>query len=143
MAEAKLPGRAALDVAAPIQGHATLRGHLAICRIDHWFKNVFVLPGIVAAIGVDPQHVSPHIWFNVAVGLASICLVASSNYVINEVLDAPSDRSHPVKFARPVPSGKVNLPLAYVQWLVLMVVGVGLGGLISTSFMLTALVLWV
>ena len=51
----------------------------------------------------------------------------SSNYVINEVLDAPSDLSHPVKRHRPVPSGKVSIPLAYVQWIALMVVGVGLG----------------
>lgn len=143
MAEAEAPSGASGNAAAPLKGRATLRGHLAICRIDHWFKNVFVLPGIVAAIGVDPDHVSPDLWFNLVVGMASICLVASSNYVVNEVLDAPSDRSHPVKHARPVPSGKVNIPLAYVQWLLLMVVGVGLGSLISTAFMFTALVLWV
>src|SRR5687767_11091882 len=119
MTEANIPGQAPLDPAAPIQGRATLRGHLAICRIDHWFKNVFVLPGIVAAIGVDPDHVAPDLWPRIAIGMASICLVASSNYVVNEVLDAPSDRSHPVKYRRPVPSGKVNIPLAYVQWIAL------------------------
>ena len=27
------------------RGRPTLRGHIAIARIDHWFKNVFVLPG--------------------------------------------------------------------------------------------------
>jgi len=143
MEEAKLTAQAPLDPAAPIKGRATLRGHIAIARIDHWFKNVFVLPGIVAAIGVDPDHVAPDLWVRIFIGLASVCLVASSNYVINEVLDAPSDRSHPVKFQRPVPSGKVSLPLAYVQWLALMVIGVGLGSLISRSFMYTVLVLWV
>jgi 4-hydroxybenzoate polyprenyltransferase len=143
MAEANVPGQAPIDPTAPIKGRFTLGGHLYICRIDHWFKNVFILPGIVAAIGVDPNHISPHLWFNIFVGIASICLVASSNYVINEVLDAPSDRSHPVKYARAVPSGRVNIPIAYVQWIVLMIVGVGLGSLINTPFMLTALVLWV
>ena len=29
--------------------------------------------------------------------MISVCLVASSNYVINEILDAPYDRLHPVK----------------------------------------------
>ena len=143
MAEANVPGQTPLDPAAPIKGRATLGGHLWICRVDHWFKNVFVLPGIIAAIGVDPGHVSPHLWFNIAVGLASVCLVASSNYVVNEVLDAASDRHHPVKHKRPVPSGKVNIPLAFVQWILLMVVGVGLGRLINTAFMLTVLSLWV
>src|SRR6186713_1057434 len=125
-----------------IVGRATLRGHVEIARIDHWFKNVFVLPGAVAAWAMDPEHLAPNIPVRFLIGLASVCLVASSNYVVNEVLDAPSDLSHPIKFARPVPSGKVNIPLAYVQWLVLMIAGVGLGSLISTPFMLTALVLW-
>ena len=120
----------------------TLRGHIMVARIDHWFKNVFVLPGIVAAVGINGQ-VDSGLWFRVVVGLLSICLVASSNYVINEVLDAPSDLSHPVKSRRPVPSGLVNIPLAYAQWILLMAVGVSLGLLINMAFAATVLVLWV
>lgn len=129
--------------APPVVRRATLMGHLAICRVDHWFKNVFVFPGIVAAIGMDRQNVSDGLLMRIFIGLASVCLVASSNYVINEVLDAPSDLAHPVKHTRPVPSGKVSLPLAYVQWILLMVVGVGLGLLISKPFAITVAVLWV
>ena len=131
-------GAATATIARP-----TLLGHLAIARIDHWFKNVFVIPGIIAAIGVDPTHVAAHLVERIGIGMLSVCLVASSNYVINEVLDAPSDRAHPVKFARPVPSGKVSIPLAYIQWLALMVVGVWLGYQISTRFAATVLVLWI
>lgn len=126
-----------------IVGRATLRGHLAIARVDHWFKNVFIIPGAIAAWAMDPTHLAANIPLRAALGLASVCLVASSNYVINEVLDAPSDLNHPVKFARPVPSGKVNVPLAYLQWLLLMVVGVGLGYLVSIPFAVTVFVLWV
>src|SRR6516225_1565577 len=130
--------------AAPaIRGRATLAGHLRIARIDHWFKNVFVFPGIIAAIGVDPSGSRVGIWSRILIGLASVCLVASSNYVINEVLDAPSDLAHPVKRNRPTPSGMVNVPLAYVQWLALMVIGVGLGLLVSNAFAVTVAVLWV
>ena len=111
---------------ASVMRRPSLRGHIAIARIDHWFKNVFVLPGIIAAIGVDRFHVAPNIGQRIALGILSVCLVASSNYVVNEVLDAPSDRAHPVKFARPVPSGMVSIPLAYVQWIALMVIGVWL-----------------
>src|SRR6476469_50487 len=84
--------------------HPTVRGHIQIARIDHWFKNVFVLPGIIAAIGSDPTHVAPNLAYNVVVGLIATCLVASSNYTINEVLDAPTDRYHPIKHLRPVPA---------------------------------------
>ena len=32
------------------EGRPGLAGHLAIMRVDHWFKNVFVIPGIAVAI---------------------------------------------------------------------------------------------
>lgn len=126
-----------------VRGRPTLFGHIQIARIDHWFKNVFVLPGLIAAIGVEAARSTEGLWMRIIVGMISICLVASSNYVINEVLDASSDRSHPVKRNRPTPSGRVSVPLAYVQWIALMVVGVGLGFLVSKSFALTVFVLWV
>ncbi len=126
-----------------VKARPTLRGHIAIARIDHWFKNVFIIPGIIAAIGVDRFHVAPNIVERIVVGMLSVCLVASSNYVINEVLDAPSDLAHPVKYARPVPSGLVSVPLAYFQWISLMVLGVWLGYQVSSRFAATMIVLWV
>src|SRR4051794_34963923 len=96
----------ASNAPARIIGRPTLLGHIEISRIDHWFKNVFIIPGGVAAAAMDPQHIAPHLLQRSLVGLASVCLVASSNYVINEVLDAPSDLAHPIKYKRPVPSGK-------------------------------------
>jgi 4-hydroxybenzoate polyprenyltransferase len=124
-------------------GRATLRGHLAIMRPDHWVKQVFVLPGIVAALSVGTAQIPAGLVGRLVLGMVSVCLVCSSNYVINEVLDAASDLSHPVKRLRPVPSGKVSVPLAYVQWLALMVIGVGLGFAVNRAFGLTMLVLWV
>ena len=64
-------------------------------------------------------------WHGSCVGLLAICLVASSNYVINEVLDAPFGPLHPIKRNRPVPSGRSTFRSATSQWIALMVVGVG------------------
>jgi 4-hydroxybenzoate polyprenyltransferase len=119
------------------------RGHLAIARLDHWFKNVFVLPGIVVALGTDPAVDRAGLGWRILIGLLSVCLIASSNYTLNELVDAPFDRHHPTKHRRPVPSGQVNVPLAYVQWIVLMGGGVWIGSQISVPFMLTVLSLWV
>ncbi|MFN8026206.1 MAG: UbiA prenyltransferase family protein [Acidimicrobiia bacterium] len=120
-----------------------LRAHLRICRVDHWFKNVFVLPGVVVAIGLVPHVNWDDFWWHLLLGLAGVCLVASSNYVINEIQDAPFDVHHPTKRFRPVPSGLVNVPLAYVQWIVLMAVGIGLGGIVTWKLALTLFVFWV
>jgi decaprenyl-phosphate phosphoribosyltransferase len=124
-------------------GHATLRGHVAIMRIDHWVKQVFVLPGIVAALTNGTGDIPGGLLGRLVVGFAAVSLVSSSNYVINEVLDAPYDLSHPVKRNRPVPSGKVSIRLAYVQWIALMVVGVGLGFAVNAALGFTVLTLWV
>ncbi|MDT7041971.1 UbiA prenyltransferase family protein [Candidatus Nitronereus thalassa] len=122
----------------------TFWGHVQIARIDHWFKNVFVFPGIVVALGLDPSLLStPGLPIQLFFGLLAVCLVASSNYVVNEVLDAPNDRLHPTKCNRPVPSGKVSIPLAYVQWIFLMVVGLGIALQVSFPFAMTMLVLWI
>jgi decaprenyl-phosphate phosphoribosyltransferase len=126
-----------------LTGRATLRGHVAIARVDHWFKQVFILPGIAAALSDGTTDVPGGVLPRLALGLVSTCLIASSNYVINEVLDAPSDKHHPVKSARPVPSGLVNVRLAYVQWIALMAVGLALGFVVGTAFGLTMLALWV
>ena len=42
-----------VEPAQPIPaGRPSLLGHVQIMRIDHWTKNVFVLPGVVAAVSV-------------------------------------------------------------------------------------------
>lgn len=121
----------------------SLGGHLSICRIDHWTKNVFVLPGMVVALSLEPAHDIGLLVLDALVGLLALGIVASSNYVINELRDAPFDRHHPTKRARPVPSGRVSVPLAYVQWIAQGAAGVALGAWISAPFAGTLVALWV
>jgi decaprenyl-phosphate phosphoribosyltransferase len=121
----------------------SIRGHLEIARIDHWIKNVFVLPGIVVAVSLDPAQLTHGLWLRIIIGLLSTCLVASSNYVLNELIDASADIYHPTKFTRAVPSGRVSIRWAYAQWIALMILGVGLGLTISIPFAITMFILWI
>jgi 4-hydroxybenzoate polyprenyltransferase len=107
-----------------------LRPYLAIARPDHWFKNVFVLPGTGIAIvvaGADPVAFA----LPLAVALASACLVASANYVINEWLDAEFDRFHPVKKNRPSVVGGLRAPLVWAEYALLLAVGLALARAVS------------
>jgi 4-hydroxybenzoate polyprenyltransferase len=131
------------SISAPaVVAQPSLRAHIQIARADHWVKNVFVFPGLLVALSLEPALFTWALGWKVLIGMASVCLIASSNYVINEVLDAPYDRQHPLKWRRPVPSGQVSIPLAYVEWLVLMVAGLLLGIMVSNAFAATMLVLW-
>ena len=121
----------------------SLRGHIRVARFDHWVKNVFVLPGILVALAVDPAHTWPLAAWRVLVGLLAVGLVASSNYVLNELLDAPFDRLHPLKRGRPVPAGQVSIAWAWVEWIALMAAGLAAGALLSRAFVLSMAALWV
>ena len=122
---------------------ATWRAHVEIARPDYWFKNVFVIPGIVIALGTVTGVDFGNLAIRILVGLVATCVVASSNYTLNEVLDAPSDLHHPVKRNRAVPSGRLRPAAAYVQWLLLFVAGIGLALSISIPFALSLLALWI
>lgn len=120
-----------------------LSSYIAIARPDHWFKNVFVVPGVLIALFFYPSVWSLSLVPQLLGCLVSICLIASSNYVINEILDAKTDRHHPVKRNRPIPAGLVSLPIAWCEWVSLSVIGVTLAYQFGTWFGNTALLFWV
>lgn len=47
--------------------------------------------------------------------LIPACLVASANYILNEILDAPFDAMHPTKRLRGIPAGKVKVSILVDQ----------------------------
>jgi 4-hydroxybenzoate polyprenyltransferase len=120
-----------------------LRAHLAIARLDHSIKNLFVLPGVIVPLSVDPSLRTWHLLPQLILAFISITLVACSNYVINEVLDAPFDRLHPTKKSRPAALGLVSTPAACAQWILMMVVGLVIAAQVSWGFFWSAAALWV
>ncbi len=63
----------------------------------------------------------------IVLSLIPACLVASANYIINEILDAPFDRTHPTKRFRPVPAGTVKIPVLWAIMALLILVAFVLG----------------
>lgn len=119
-----------------------LAPYIFLTRPDHWFKNIFMLPGIVVALFFNRQLLCWAIVLDIGLGLICACLIASSNYVLNEILDASSDRHHPEKSKRPIPSGHVNITAAYIIWAALAIVGIGGAFLINRPFGFAGLLLW-
>jgi 4-hydroxybenzoate polyprenyltransferase len=132
-------------LAAPACGRRMdrLYAHAAIMRVDHWVKNVFVLPGVVIPLTFELNLWSMALIWRITLGMLSVSLIASSNYVINEILDAPFDRLHPIKKLRPAAQGLVYLPAGYAQWLVLMAAGLALARTVSPNLAVTLAALWI
>jgi 4-hydroxybenzoate polyprenyltransferase len=116
--------------------------YVQIARVDHWFKNAFMLLGVVLAAFYVPEVVGWHSLAPLALAVVATCLVASSNYVLNELLDGPRDLLHPQKRHRPVPSGLIRPAFAYAEWLLLGAAGLGLAFTLNRYFFAAAAWLW-
>ncbi|GAC1343527.1 MAG: decaprenyl-phosphate phosphoribosyltransferase [Candidatus Dormibacteria bacterium] len=112
------------DLAAPRASTARLL--LRSARPRQWVKNGFVLvPGFFgAAVGLRAL-------VSVLVMAGAFCLVASSLYLVNDVVDRTADRAHQRKRLRPIASGQLDVRTA----LIAAVAGttVGLLGAVATA----------
>ena len=132
-----------LTIAAERRAQSTIWPYVQIARVDHWFKNAFMLLGVVLAVFYEPSLLTWSSLVPLSIAVLATCLVASSNYLLNELLDGPRDRLHPEKRHRPVPSGRIRPAIAYVEWLALASAGFALALSINVYFFASALALWI
>jgi 4-hydroxybenzoate polyprenyltransferase len=75
--------------------------YLKLLRMDHWIKNLFMLPGVAIAITFNSfstsQLFNTEKTFSVIIAFLSLCIASSANYTINEWLDRDLDQLHPHK----------------------------------------------
>ncbi len=99
-------------------------------RPRQWVKNLFVL---------SPLLFSQHL-FDVStlllslIGFVLFSLTASTIYILNDILDAESDRLHPVKALRPLASGALSPAAAGSAAGVLGVIAVAASFAVETRF---------
>ena len=87
--------------------------YLSILRPGHWSKNVFVF----AALLFGRKLIGPANEIFIAVassigGFICFCLASSAMYIVNDVIDRKTDRSHPEKSKRPIAAGEINIGFA-------------------------------
>lgn len=91
-------------------------------RIKSWLKNLFVFFPIIFSLELFQWNK-----FILAVILVlSFCLMSSAVYVLNDISDVEKDRSHPVKKTRPIASGQISFPCAWILLIGLTLAGFGL-----------------
>jgi 4-hydroxybenzoate polyprenyltransferase len=72
-------------------------------RIHHWAKNLLLFVPLLTA----HQWANAHALWQLAPAFLTFSLCASGVYLLNDLLDAPADRQHPRKRARPVAAGAI------------------------------------
>lgn len=104
-----------------------MKKYIKIMRIDHWIKQLFILPGFICALYLGKFPFKAEYLLLLVVGLFATSLIASANYVINEYLDREFDRFHPVKKKRALVSEDVNGVVIWILWFILGALGLLIG----------------
>lgn len=104
-----------------------------LLRPHQWLKNAFVFAGIVFS----------HQWQNtvllqeVFITAIAFCLLSSTMYIFNDIVDRNTDRTHPLKRNRPLAAGDVHLMTAIFLAILLGV------SAFTLSFFVTTQVTWI
>lgn len=106
------------------------RAYLDVMRPDHWLKNIFILFGLAAALVLTDVPLDLRTGLLSLLSLVPACLIASANYILNEILDAPYDRMHPTKCRRPVAAGIVSERILWGLMALLILLGFGVAALV-------------
>lgn len=117
--EAELPG-----------ARATAATWLRQLRVYQWAKNVLVfVPLLTAHLWMDAAALG-----NAALAFIAFSLCASGIYVVNDLLDLPSDRQHPNKRLRPFASGAMPIWHGLLAAPLLVSVGLAIASTVSLRF---------
>lgn len=74
-------------------------------RIHQWSKNIIIfVPLILAHAYNDLSKILAAV-----LAFATVCLLASGTYIVNDILDIEADRKHPTKNKRPFASRRISV----------------------------------
>lgn len=107
-----------------------LRTYYYALRINQWLKNFVIFTAII--FSGQLFHLDLLIkTFNVFI---IFCLLSSTSYILNDIIDYPFDKLHPTKKLRPIASGDLSMPEATFIIFILSLVSLILALLFSLPF---------
>jgi 4-hydroxybenzoate polyprenyltransferase len=113
-----------------------LKALLESMRPRQWTKNAFVFASLV----FDGKLFHPTEFLRTLAGFGLFCIIASTVYIFNDILDLEADRQHPVKRNRPIASGRLPIPVAVITGLLFTLAALVAGYLLAWQFALVLLV---
>lgn len=103
---------------------------LKAMRPRQWVKNGFVFFALI----FDKQLFQAEPFLRTLEGFFLFCLISSSVYLFNDLVDIEADRRHPEKKHRPLASGKLSVRAAVVTAVTLAALALSLGYWLAPAF---------
>lgn len=99
-----------------------MQKYIRLIRPQQWLKNLFVfLP-----LFFNGQFLNTGYLLQSCVVFIAFSLAASSIYCFNDIWDLKEDRIHPLKKRRPIASGEVSVPMAYLTLFLLLICSIAI-----------------
>ncbi len=92
---------------------------LSTLKINHYVKNLVVIVPLLFSMNLFNITA----WFNAAIIFVAFCFVASAVYILNDIKDIESDKTHPIKCLRPIASGLITQKQALTLMSTLLILG--------------------
>ncbi|HLC93642.1 MAG TPA: decaprenyl-phosphate phosphoribosyltransferase, partial [Patescibacteria group bacterium] len=112
---------------------------LRTARPRQWLKNLSVF----AAPVFSGRLLEPGIFIPSLEAFFIFSMVSSGAYFVNDIIDAPKDRTHPIKKNRPIASGKLSEKTAWVAAFLLILGAVILAATFVGSFFTLAIIFYI
>lgn len=103
-------------------------------RPTQWIKNL----NLFAAAILTGKVFEPTTFFQSLTAFIVFCMLSSSSYLVNDLVDMEKDKLHPQKRLRPLARGDVNPQNAMFTAAILLITGVGLSLFINQTFFFIA-----
>ncbi len=101
-----------------------------LMRPRQWTKNGFIFIALV----FDKQLFHIEALLRTLAGFALFALISSAVYILNDIVDIETDRQHPKKKLRPLPSGKLPVRVAWMAAILLIAIALPLAWLLTPVF---------
>ncbi|PIP63566.1 hypothetical protein COW97_01830 [Candidatus Roizmanbacteria bacterium CG22_combo_CG10-13_8_21_14_all_34_12] len=112
-----------------------MRTYFYALRINQWLKNFVIFTAII----FSGQLFHWDLLLKSLSAFFIFCLLSSTSYVLNDIIDYPYDKKHPIKKFRPVASGDLSMPEATFIVFVLSLVSLILALFFSLPFFFLSL----
>ncbi len=99
---------------------ANILDFVSLMRVRQWYKNLIIFAPAFFAGRISQLGMIESLF----IGFLSLCLISSSGYVINDIIDAGMDKAHPAKKNRAIARGAVGKNWAATFAAILAIIGI-------------------